>query len=97
MVKITFAWDDRKAIQNLKKHRVSFDEATSVFYDENGIEYFDPGHSIQEDRFLMPATSFRFRVLVVSYCFRKAGHEIRVISARKETKKEHKTYNERKP
>jgi uncharacterized protein len=96
MRKITFAWDDRKAIQNLKKHGASFDESTSVFYDEKGIEYFDPGHSIQEDRFLMLGTSFRFRVLVVSYCFRQAGHEIRIISARKATKKEHKTYHERK-
>lgn len=96
MEKITFAWDDRKAQQNLRKHGVSFDEASSVFFDEDAVEFFDPGHSMREDRFLMLGASFRFRVLVVSYCFRRRGQEIRIISARKAANKERKTYNENK-
>jgi uncharacterized DUF497 family protein len=96
MGKITFAWDGRKAQQNLRKHGVSFDEASSVFFDENAVEFFDPHHSTREDRFLMLGTSFRFRVLVVSYCFRRGGEQIRIISARKATNKERKTYNESK-
>ena len=87
------SWDARKAKQNIKKHRVSFEEASTVFFDERAIEFFDPDHSEQEDRFLMLGLSGRLRVLVVSYCLRKKGSEIRVISARKATSKEQKVYN----
>jgi uncharacterized protein len=92
MKRITFSWDDRKAQQNLKKHKVTFEEASTVFFDENAIEFFDPDHSIQEDRFLMLGISCRLRILVVSYCFRREGREIRIISARKTTTKEQKVY-----
>jgi uncharacterized DUF497 family protein len=50
---ISFSWDDKKNEANKKKHWVSFDEARTVFYDENAIRYFDPDHSGNEDRFLM--------------------------------------------
>ena len=93
MDEIKFSWDARKAKQNLAKHKVSFEEASTVFFDERAIEFFDPDHSEQEDRFLMLGLSCRLRVLVVSYCFRKKGLEIRVISARKATSKEQKVYN----
>lgn len=96
MKKITFSWDDRKAQQNLKKHRVSFEEASTVFFDENAIEFFDPDHSTEENRFLMLGISCRLRMLVVSYCFRRGGGEIRIISARKATSKERKVYTEGK-
>jgi len=56
---VEFSWDARKARQNLQKHKVSFEEATTVFYDENAIEFFDPDHSIDEDRFLMLGLSGR--------------------------------------
>ena len=89
---ISFSWDNRKNSTNQKKHVVSFEEAQSVFFDENAIEYFDPDHSESEDRFLMLGHSYRLRVLVVSYTLRNDGTEIRIISARKATKKEQKTY-----
>ena len=92
MDEIKFSWDARKAKQNLQKHKVSFEEAVTVFYDENAIEYFDPDHSKNEDRFLMLGISWRLRVLVVCYCLRKKGSQIRIISARKATKKEEKYY-----
>jgi len=92
MEEIEFSWDARKARENLKKHRVSFEEASTVFYDENAIEYFDPEHSRDEERFLMLGLSGRLRIMVVSYCLRKVGSEIRIISARKATKKEEKVY-----
>lgn len=93
---IVFSWDDKKAKQNIIKHRVSFEEASTVFIDENAIEFFDPDHSLQEDRYLMLGISSRLRILVVSYCLRKKGSEIRIISARRTTKKEQKVYTERK-
>ncbi len=92
MKSIRFSWDEQKNRTNQKKHRVSFDEAQTVFFDENAIEYFDPDHSVDEDRFLMLGISFRLRVLVVSYRLRQRGSEIRIISARKATKKEQKVY-----
>jgi uncharacterized DUF497 family protein len=96
MDKIRFTWDARKAGQNIKKHKVSFEEAATVFYDENAIEFFDPEHSRSEDRFLMLGLSGRLRVIVVSYCVRNKGSEIRIISARTATKKEGKVYIERR-
>ena len=92
MSKLAFSWDDNKAKQNRKKHKVSFEEAFTVFFDENAIEYFDPDHSGDEDRFLMLGISCRLRVLVVCYCLRKDGSEIRIISARTTTKKEQRVY-----
>ena len=53
MASIVFTWDDKKNKANKKKHSISFEEAQSVFFDENAIEYFDPDHSEDEDRFLM--------------------------------------------
>jgi hypothetical protein len=94
MGKIKFGWDARKAGENLKKHRVSFEEASTVFFDEKALEFFDPDHSKDEDRFLMLGISWRLRVLVVCYCLRQDGSEIRIISARKATKNEEKTYIE---
>lgn len=93
---IEFSWDARKARQNLRKHKLSFEEATTVFYDEDAIEFFDPEHSVAEERFLMLGLSGRLRVIVVSYCLRKKGSGIRVISARKATKKEEHIYIEGK-
>jgi hypothetical protein len=92
MDEIKFSWDARKARQNVKGHKVSFEEASTVFCDEKAIEYFDPDHSKKEDRFMMPGVSWRLRVVVVCYCLRKKGSEIRIISARKATKKEEKVY-----
>ena len=85
---LTFSWDEKKDQANLKKHGVSFDEAKTVFFDENAVEYPDPDHSDDEDRFLMVGRSYRFRMLIVCHCLRNEESEIRIISARKLTKKE---------
>ena len=92
MEEIEFSWDARKARENIRKHKASFEEASTVFYDESAIEFFDPEHSSDEERFLMLGLSGQLRIMVVCYCLRKEGSEIRIISARKATKKEEKVY-----
>lgn len=89
---IMFSWDDKKNEANKIKHGVSFDEAKTVFYDENAIRYFDPDHSDDEDRFLIVGVSQRLRILIVCHCFREEGSIIRIISARKGTKREEENY-----
>ena len=66
---ISFSWDNRKNDANKKMHGVSFDEAKTVFYDENAIRYFDPDHSDDEDRFLMVGLSNKLRILIVCHCY----------------------------
>jgi hypothetical protein len=89
---IRFEWDEDKSRQNKKKHGVSFEEAKSVFYDERAIQYYDPDHSKNEDRFIMLGMSIKTRVLVVCHCYWKDGAIIRLISARKANKKEENEY-----
>ena len=89
---INFIWDPLKAESNLKKHKVSFTEAKSVFYDDFAIQFFDDDSSESEDRFLMLGMSNESRVLIVSHCERDQGSTIRIISARKATKNERKFY-----
>lgn len=89
-----FDWDPRKAGQNQSKHSVSFEEAISVFFDENALLITDPEHSEKEDRFVLMGLSYRFRVLVVVHTYRRSEQVIRLISARKATKQEQQTYNE---
>ena len=95
MSEIKFAWDDRKNRLNRIKHGVSFEEAKTVFYDENAIEFPDPDHSEREDRFLMLGVGYRLRMLIVCHCFRERDSTIRIISARKATKKEIERYEKR--
>jgi uncharacterized protein len=83
MNELQFEWDKRKEKVNIKKHGVSFDEARAVFYDENAIQFFDPDHAGNEDRFIVLGISFKLRVLVVCHCFRESETIIRIISARK--------------
>lgn len=97
MKSIRFAWDERKAAQNARKHGVPFEEAMTVFLDENATEFFDPDHSTDEDRFLMLGISARLRLLVVHYAARENGTQIRIISARRPTKKESKRYTREEP
>jgi uncharacterized DUF497 family protein len=94
---IGFVWDTRKNVINQKKHGVSFEEARDIFYDENAIRYFDPGHSEEEDRFLMLGMSAKLKVLVVSHCYMEDDSRIRIISARKATKREEETYWRERP
>ncbi len=95
MREIKFIWDESKNRLNQRKHKVSFEEAKTVFYDESAVEFPDPDHSEREDRFLMLGISYRLRVLIVCHCFRERNSTIRIISARKATKKEIKRYEER--
>jgi uncharacterized DUF497 family protein len=89
---LTFEWDETKSRTNLKKHGISFEEAQSVFFDENALEFADPDHSDEEDRFLLLGRSFRLRVLVVCHCMRQSESVIRIVSARKATIKERQVY-----
>lgn len=85
---IKFEWDPVKAASNLQKHLVSFDDAKSVFYDEFAVQFFDEEHSSLEDRFLMLGLSASAKLLIVCHCEREHGQVIRIISARKATKRE---------
>lgn len=85
-----FEWDFEKAASNLAKHGVSFEEAATVFSDPLALTYFDPAHSDEEDRFLTFGYSTDGRLLVVSHTDR--GHKTRIISSRRATRKEIKSY-----
>ena len=89
---IKFEWDEAKAAANLRKHQVSFDEAQSIFFDEFGVQFFDDDHSSGEDRFLMLGMSSRAKLLIVCHCQRDEGATVRIISARKATKRESAFY-----
>ena len=96
MEDLKFDWDKSKASLNKKKHGVSFEEAVTVFYDDDALEFHDPDHSESEDRFIMVGLSFKTKILVVSHCLRQSGSLIRIISARKATKQESERYWEGK-
>ena len=92
-----FEWDEKKNAENNRKHGVSFEEACTVFLDEDALESADPDHSNGEDRFILVGASDRLRVLMVVHCYREEGGVIRIISARKLDKKEEAAYWELKP
>ncbi len=85
-------WDENKNLLNQKKHRVSFEEAATVFSDPFEITIDDPDHSFVELRFISVGGSFKRRLLVVSYAER--GDRIRIINARTPTKRERRAYEE---
>lgn len=87
-----FEWDERKNRQNRIKHGIWFEEAKSVFADPQALLFDDPDHSEHEERFLLLGMSSFARVLVVVHRFREAKGVIRLISARKATKKEVRIY-----
>jgi hypothetical protein len=89
---IRFTWDDRKAAENARKHRVSFSEAATVFFDENARLSHDPEHSLGEERFVLLGLSSRLRILTVCHTCRGSDREIRLISARKATQTELRQY-----
>ncbi|MDO4398849.1 MAG: BrnT family toxin [Candidatus Saccharibacteria bacterium] len=93
MKTLSFEWDETKNRQNIKKHGISFHEATSVFYDGNAILFDDPDHSIKEDRFLIIGISEKLHICIVSHCYREDNNVIRIISARKATKREVDAYD----
>ena len=88
----SFDWDEDKNITNIKKHGISFDEAKTVFFDERAILFDDPEHSEEEERFLLLGMSEEANLCIVCHCYRESNTVIRLISARKATKKESDRY-----
>jgi uncharacterized protein len=91
-VGLKFEWDPNKAARNKQKHKVSFEEATTVFADPLSATVFDPDHSDDEDRYIIVGFSERQRLLIVSYA--EPDNRIRIISARELTSLEKKEYEE---
>jgi uncharacterized DUF497 family protein len=89
---IEFEWDPDKAKKNIEKHRVSFNEAATVFGDPLSMTFYDPDHSIDENRFITVGLSCFGKLLIVSHTDR--GDRIRIISARETTRRERKFYEE---
>ena len=87
-----FEWDARKAASNLKKHRVSFDEAVTVFYDPLAATFADPEHSSEESRLVTIGYSAQGRLLVV--CHVERGGSLRLISARRVTPRERRRHED---
>ena len=90
---VKFEWDKAKALKNIEKHGISFEEASSVFYDDFAVQFYDVEHSeLEEDRFLILGISNSSRLLMVCHCEKESGEILRIISARKATKNEQKFY-----
>lgn len=94
MSSLEFTWDQAKARANVKKHGVSFDEAQSVFADEEARLLDDPDHSEDENRFILLGMSAVFRLLIVVHAYREDGGLIRIISARRATPRERRAYTQ---
>jgi len=92
MTTLRFEWDESKAKANAKKHGIHFDEAKTVFYDERARLIADPDHSDDEDRFILLGYSSGLKLLVVCHCYRASDGVIRIISARKATRREAASY-----
>ena len=87
-----FEWDENKNRSNYKKHGVWFEEAQTTWVDPESVEFFDPEHSSNENRFIRIGHSTRGRILLVVFCERAEGLTVRIISARKATKQEMSAY-----
>jgi len=88
----SFVWDVTKAELNLKKHKIPFEEAQTVFTDPNARMIFDSEHSEEEDRFILLGINSALRLPVVCHCYRENDMVIRIVSARKATKQERRQY-----
>ena len=91
---LKFEWDENKNKININKHKISFEEAKTVFYDEEALVIDDPDHSEDEERVIILGESSRANLLVVCHCYRVSDTVIRIISARKATKTETSYYYE---
>jgi uncharacterized protein len=89
---LRFTWHEAKAAANLRKHKVSFEEAKTVFSDERAQLIDDPDHSVGEERFVLLGLSASLKVLLVCHCYRETGKVIHIISARKASRNEAKSY-----
>jgi uncharacterized protein len=93
--RLRIEWNENKNRGNVRKHRVSFQEAETVFHDDQALVLADPDHSDDEDRFILLGLSTTLRLLVVCHCYRANDEIIRIISARKATKPEAAVYADR--
>ncbi|MDR1018591.1 MAG: BrnT family toxin [Lachnospiraceae bacterium] len=89
---VGFEWDEGKNRINIKKHGISFEEASTAFLDEEGLYLHDFAHSVDEERFLLLGMSSVSKLLVVCHCISENNGNIRIISARRSTKNESKQY-----
>lgn len=89
---IRFEWDQNEAELNVRKHKVSIEDAQSVFSDERALLIDDPAHFEDEDRFVLLGLSQSLRLLVVVHCYRAEGQTVRIISARKADADERSIY-----
>jgi len=89
-----FEWDDNKAKENLRKHKVSFSEASTVFEDRLSVTFPDEDHSLYENRYIIIGNSRKYRLLIVF--FTERNNHIRLISARKANLKESRKYEKEK-
>ena len=92
METLSFEWDENKNAINKRKHGIAFEEAQTVFYDEEALVIDDIEHSEDEERFIILGMSLKANLLVVCHCLRESETVIRIISARKATTNETKQY-----
>lgn len=92
MTDIKIEWDESKNVINKRKHGISFQEASTVFSDENALLLKDPDHSLEEERFILLGLSSSINILVVCHCYRSKDEIIRLVSARKANKSERNQY-----
>jgi len=92
---LKFTWDSKKANANVRKHKVNFSEAETVFYDDSALIIKDLNHSATEERFILLGMSINKKILLVIHCYRENDLVIRIISARKASKSEQTQYYER--
>ena len=96
-MKLTFEWDANKEKTNIKKHGVSFVDAKTAFHDEYAMQFYDPDHSDDEDRFILLGTNHQLITLVICHCFRQTETIIRIISARHADASEQAAYWSNRP
>ena len=96
-MKLTFEWDANKEKTNIKKHGVSFIDAKTAFHDEYAMQFYDPDHSDDEDRFILLGTNHQLKTLVICHCFRQTETVIRIISARHADASEQAAYWSNRP
>ena len=92
MTDLNFTWDENKNRLSQNQHKVSFEEAKTMFFDEHARLISDPDHSEVEERFILLGFSVQLRILVVSHCYREPENTIRIISARPANRYEQQQY-----
>jgi uncharacterized DUF497 family protein len=92
MLDIKFEWDESKNASNKRKHGVSFEEASTIFFDDYALLLNYPDHSAEEDRFILLGLSSSINILIVCHCYRSKDEIIRIISAGKANQSEKNQY-----